>query len=71
MIENMTELVAAAGLSSHEELRPWHINYRVEGPVTRNYEELYPRIAEGCLLSEDAIPEGWKIDWEHAASEAW
>lgn len=71
MIENLTELIAAAGLDGLEDLRPWHINRRVDGTDIRNYAELYPCIADQCLLSGSCIPEAWKNNWEQATADSW
>jgi len=71
MIKNLMELVAAAGLNNLDELRPWHINRRVNGTDTRHYNELYPCITNRCLLSDRDIPGSWRNDWEKAASNTW
>ena len=70
-IENLGELLAAAGLDSLSELEPRHINRRVQGTDIRTYQQLYPRIAPGCLLNDDAIPDDWREDWESARSDRW
>ena len=71
MIENLVELVAAVGLNSLGELRPWHIQRRVNGVETRSYAELYPRLPRGCLRSDSGIPEDWQNDWKLAESNSW
>jgi len=71
MIENLVELIAAAGLNSLEELKPWHINRRVGGTDVRHYDELYPCIANQCLLSDACMPTAWKNDWAQASSNTW
>ncbi|NQU72819.1 MAG: FMN-binding glutamate synthase family protein [Rhodospirillales bacterium] len=71
MIENLMELVAATGLNDIDELRPWHINRRINGTETRNYAELYPCIMDRCLLSASDIPEAWQHDWGQAESSRW
>ncbi|VAW81279.1 Ferredoxin-dependent glutamate synthase [hydrothermal vent metagenome] len=71
MIENLTELIAVAGLNSLEELRPWHINRRVDGTNISDYAKLYPCIAGQCLLSATCMPEAWKHDWEQATPDSW
>jgi len=71
MIENLMELVAAAGLTGLDELQPGHIHRRVDGTETRTYAELYPTIADRCLLSDNDLPEGWRNDWEQALSSTW
>jgi hypothetical protein len=71
MIKNLVELLAAAGLSDLDDLRPRHINRRVQGTDIRNYAELYPDITAGCLLTESGIPEFWRDDWLMAKSSHW
>ncbi|TCK17711.1 glutamate synthase domain-containing protein 2 [Thiogranum longum] len=71
MIKNLTELVAAAGLDSLNELRPWHINRRVDGTETRNYAELYPCISNGSLLSDSGREGCWQTDWNEASANHW
>ena len=71
MITNLTSLLATAGLENLQELKPWHINRRVNGTDIRHYGELYPCIAEGCLLHKDKIPDCWKHDWEQSQADCW
>lgn len=71
MIKNLVELIAIAGLERPDELRPWHINCRVNGSDTRNYAELYPLINENCLINGDGIPADWQRDWDNAVAESW
>ena len=33
--------------------------------------ELYPPIADGCLLEETTVPENWKLAWERADANSW
>ncbi len=68
-VENLVELLAAAGMDSLEELEPRHINHRISGTNIKTYEQMYPCIGHDCLLSEDSIPESWKDDW-HSAQAA-
>jgi len=71
MVKNLVELLAVCGLNSLEELEPRHINQRVKGTVIKNYAELYPRIANGCLLSQADVPDNWQRDWEMASADRW
>jgi len=70
-IENLVELLGAAGLGGLEDLEPKHINRRVEGTNIKTYHELYPIIGPNCLLDENSIPEIWKDDWSAASASAW
>jgi len=71
MIKNLLELVAVAGLNSPSELQPWHINRRIDGTKIANYAELYPCIADRCLISDLKLSETWRHDWQRAISSAW
>lgn len=70
-IDNLGELLAAAGLDSLDELEPKHINRRVQGTDIKTYAQLYPGIGPGCLLAEDTIPDDWRDDWKSARSDRW
>lgn len=71
MIENLMELIAAAGLNSLDELRPSHISRRVNGTEIRNYSELYPCVTDRSFLAQKNMPEGWRNDWDQAVSHSW
>ena len=70
-IENLVELLGAAGLGGLDELEPKHINRRVEGTNIQTYAKLYPNIAPNCLLNHETIPNNWKDDWIAANARAW
>lgn len=70
-IKNLVELVGAAGLSSLQDLTAKHINRRVQGTDVRSYAQLYPVLEEGCLLSDNTIPQDWRDDWGMAKAEVW
>ncbi len=70
-VENLTELVAAAGLHRLDQLEPRHINRRVQGTEVKTYAQLYPVIGEKCLLSEDTVPEDWRDDLQLANPKSW
>ena len=70
-VTNLVELTGAAGLSSIDQLRPKHINRRVQGTDVQNYAQLYTSLDEGCLLKARTIPEGWRDDWNLADSQHW
>ncbi len=70
-ITNLVELVGAAGLDGLHQLESWHINRRVQGTEVKNYEQLYPSLANGCLLEKNTVPEDWQGDWNRANAVAW
>jgi glutamate synthase domain-containing protein 2 len=71
MVNNLMELIEAAGLNKLDELQPSDINRRVNGTEVKNYAELYPCITERCLLSENEIPDSWRSNWDKANSSNW
>ena len=70
-IENMVELLGAAGLSTLNELEPKYINHRIEGTNIKSYAQMYPCVETNCLLNDDAVPKDWKRDWQSASAETW
>lgn len=71
MIESLVELLAVAGLERIEQLKPLHINHRVQGTDVKNYSELYPCITSNCLLAEETIPASWQVNWQQATANTW
>ena len=67
----MVELVGAAGLDTVEELKPRHINRRVQGANVKTYAQLYPSVTSNCLLDQKLVPEDWRDDWENASAKRW
>ena len=70
-VVNLVELVGAVGLNGIHELKPKHINRRVQGTEVKNYDQLYPTIEVGALLKSTSIPEGWEYDMEQANAASW
>ncbi|MFT4729039.1 MAG: glutamate synthase domain-containing protein 2, partial [Granulosicoccus sp.] len=70
-VENLVELLAAAGLDSLDQLEPKHINHRIQGTNIKNYAQMYPTIESGCLLHESTMPADWRDDWNAADSARW
>ena len=44
-VKNLVELIGAAGLNNVEDLRPEHINCRVQGTEVKNYAQLCPQLS--------------------------
>jgi glutamate synthase domain-containing protein 2 len=71
MMKNLAELLGAAGLHSLAELRPAHINHRLQGTLVKTYEEMFPTLHAGSLLDEAQRPPGWQADWQLAQADRW
>ena len=59
-IHSFLEMIAASGLDSPNEIKREHINRRVGMNTVAKYNEIYPYIERGCLLSNGSIPESYK-----------
>jgi len=49
-IHSFLEMIAAAGLNSHEEIERKHVNRRVGMHSIAKYNEIYPPIEKGVYL---------------------
>jgi glutamate synthase domain-containing protein 2 len=61
------ELMAAAGLKTPEDLRPWHIMRRVSSTEVRHYGEILESFEPGCLVG-GTIPRSLERDWNGSVS---
>jgi glutamate synthase domain-containing protein 2 len=64
-VRALVELLAAGGMSSPAELRPWHVLRRVSPTEVHHYGEMYEYLKEGALLG-DVLPQSFARAW-HAA----
>jgi len=71
MMKNLAELLGAAGLNSLSELKPAHINHRLQGTLVKNYEEMFPTLETGSLLDAEQRPPAWEADWQRARADRW
>lgn len=70
-LQQLVELLGAAGLERLDQLEPKHINRRVHGTQVSTYAELYPKLQPGCLLDPATVPDDWASDWEQADPDQW
>ena len=71
MMKNLAELLGASGLEKLSDLRPWQIHRRISAVEVKTYAEIYPVIAEGCLLDDKTVPDSLKLSWAGAAADHW
>lgn len=67
-VESVSEIIGAMGLSTPEELRPWHIMRRVSPTEIKHYGEIYEYLDEGELLKEP-LPASFKRAYEVASAD--
>ncbi len=61
-IFSFMELLAASGIKKISQINRSHIYRRVEMNVSQRYDQIYPYITNGCLLSISDCPSDWKSD---------
>jgi len=59
-IHSFLEMIAASGLDSPQDIKRKHINKRVGISKVIKYDEMYPEMQVGCLLSQATIPDEYK-----------
>ena len=72
-LKALAELIAAAGLTHPQDLRPYHIFQRENAHASASYAELYPQLRPGELLygTEDKrFAEGWRLAQAHTFERA-
>ena len=71
MIYHLVDLLEVAGLKSTADIKPYHLQHRVNGSEIKDFSELYEHIEHNCLINNDTIPENWQSDWERASLNHW
>jgi glutamate synthase domain-containing protein 2 len=69
-IRNFLELVGAMGLSSPDELTPFHIYRRLADETQKTYGELYQYLEPGELLDPSGTSNSYTRDWKAAKADA-
>ncbi|MCB0634172.1 MAG: FMN-binding glutamate synthase family protein [Lewinella sp.] len=65
-IKSFVELMAAAGISTPDQINRSHIYRRISMHEVRRYDELYPPLTRGCMLKEATVPQLFMKDWQEA-----
>ncbi len=61
-ITAFVDLMGAAGIDNPARINRYHIHRRIIMNRHETYEDVYPYITEGCLLTPESYPEDWKRD---------
>ena len=69
-VKAFVELMGAAGITDPATISRYHINRRIIMNRYETYEDVYPYLAEGCLLNNDTVPETWQRDMGMAVAES-
>lgn len=65
----VAEIIGSAGLRHTSELARTQIYRRVSQEQVRRYDQIFPYLESGCLLSEEP-PEGWRLCLAEATPES-
>lgn len=61
------EIIAAAGLSDMTQVNRTHVFRRVDQTCIKRYDEIFPYLSTGCLLSDGPYPEYLERDMQEAS----
>lgn len=67
-MESLAHLLGAMGLSSAQELKPWHLMRRVNASEVKHYGEIYDYLESGILLGGD-LPKDYKRAFQQASAD--
>lgn len=59
-LKSFIELMSASGIDNPDLINRSFIYSRISPDKVRRFDELYPYISEGCLLSEETVPNKYK-----------
>lgn len=68
-LHSFMDVLGAAGLSHSSELRPWHIQRRVDTVTVKHYGEIYQYLEPGALLKEEVLA-NYSRAWNAARAES-
>jgi len=68
-LQSLAELIAAAGLSHPQELRPVHFSHRLDATRVTSFAQLYPELRPGELLEGTDDPR-FRDAWRMARADA-
>jgi len=71
MLKSMSELLGQLGVNSLSEVKPEHINRRINHSKVTTYESIYPEYEKGFLFSDATIPDAWQKAWDSSSSTHW
>ncbi|MGC9387073.1 MAG: FMN-binding glutamate synthase family protein [Hydrogenovibrio sp.] len=71
VIHNLKHLTAATGLTRPSDVSPKQILRRVSATENRSYADIFPALADGCLLQEGTVPAHLLEAWQAATPHQW
>jgi len=71
MVKALAELLGQLGVNSLTDVKPMHVNRRINNETVKTYEEIYPDYESGFLFDDATIPDSWQKDWDRSAVNHW
>ena len=68
-VKSLSEMLGAIGLTSAEDLKPWHLMHRISPTETKHYGEIYHYLEDGELLGE-VLPEDYRRACNAASADS-
>lgn len=68
-VHAFVELLGASGLDNAAQIRRSMLNRRVNSSESKRYDELFPYLTRGCLLSDNTTPSSWKPYMDEADAQ--
>ena len=59
-VESFVELMAGAGFDQADKINRRSISRRILMNQVKRYDEIYPYLSDGSLLSNSSLPEDWQ-----------
>jgi glutamate synthase domain-containing protein 2 len=69
-VKSFLEVMSAAGLTDPTQIKPWHVQKRVNATEVKHYGEIYDFLKPRVLLG-DQIPKGYHRAWNSAQAKSW
>jgi len=67
-LHSFLEVLGAAGISKSSDLRPWHIQRRIDSTQIKHYGEIYHYLESGAILRNE-IGDYYSRPWKNARAE--
>ncbi len=69
-IHSFVELLAAAGVNHQDQINRSHIHRRTNISESKRFDQIFPYIPTGSLLSADTVPDRYKYYWDAATPDS-
>lgn len=68
-IKSFLSIVGAMGITTVNQIQPWHLHRRIHPGLILNYDEIYDYLKPGILLTNEELPIHYKNAWSAANAQ--